>query len=456
MQPESIAIVGGTIIDGNGGKPLQQGVILIQDRRIVAVGGPDVPVPSNAKRIDAKDKYIIPGLMDANVHLVYDFYSGPYTLIRYEGRYDELAIEAAQVALKNGVTTVFDTQGPREYLIKAREAIKSGRASGARIFLAGNILGLGGPCSHDVFPKEREVLPETFTNAIDSLWQDCVGPELVWKSPQQIQRIVREYVGKGIDFVKFAITTHRGDMEHLMFSPRVIAVIVEEARRAGLTAQTHTTSNEGLHLAIEAGVDLMQHVDLTFGPEPIPDETLALMAERRIPGALLPQTEQSLAWYRENARRTPFLKRYEVMDRNARALLQSGAVILLSTDAGLFNANTLTSSAWTSWQPPDESLLILGEGHHNWFLAVEQKGMKPMDALLAATRNIARAYKADHDLGTLEQGKLADLLVLDRNPLESARNYRSVRLVMKDGRLVNRESLPSQALLTARPASATA
>jgi imidazolonepropionase-like amidohydrolase len=192
----------------------------------------------------------------------------------------------------------------------------------------------------------------------------------------------------------------------------------------------------------------MQHVDLTYGPEPIPQETLDMMVRRGIPGGLLPQTERALAWYRQNVHRTPFLKRYETMERNAQALIEAGATLLLTTDAGLFCCNTLSSSAWQSWVPPEEGLLSLGEGHFNWLLAVEEKGMRPMDALLAATRNIARAYKVDADLGTLEKGKIADLLILDKNPLERACHYRSLRQVMKAGRFVDRDSLPTNAFLT--------
>ena len=73
----------------------------------------------------------------------------------------------------------------------------------------------------------------------------------------------------------------------------------------------------------------------------------------------------------------------------------SGVVLLLSTDGGLVSRETQGSSAWSSWVPPEESLLELGEGHFHWLLAVQQKGMKPMQALMAATRNIARAYKVE-------------------------------------------------------------
>jgi len=444
-----LAITGATIIDGNGGEPIRDGVIVIQDGRIVRLGARSTPVPVQARRISADEKYVIPGLLDANVHLLIDFFSGPHTLLRYAGRYADLIIEAAQVALKAGVTTVFDTHGPREDLVRARNAINSGAVSGSRIYLGGNIVGLGGPFSSDMAGLfGGGDLPESIASKINASWEENVGPDLLWMSPQQVRQEIREYARKEIDFLKFALTTHTGRMQHLMFSPRVTRAIIEEARSAGLTVQTHTTTNEGLHLAIESGVDLMQHVDLNFGPCPILDDTIALMAELRVPGAILPQTARALSWCRANARKTPSLEHYDTMDRNVRALLNANVVVLLSTDAGVYSADTLGSSRRKTYVPPEEGLRQLGEGHFNWLLAVEQKGMKPMDALMAATRNIARAYKVDRDIGTLEEGKLADLVILDRNPLENAANYRTISLVMKEGVIVDRAVLPNPKLLT--------
>lgn len=444
-----LAITGGTIIDGNGGEPVRDGVIVIQDGRILRVGDRSMPVPAQARRISAEGKYVIPGLLDANVHLLIDFFSGPHTLIRYADRYADLIVEAAQIALRSGVTTVFDTHGPREDLLRARSAINSGAVAGSRIYLAGNIVGLGGPFSSDMAGLfGAGDLPESITAKINAMWEENVGPDLVWMSPEQVRKQIREYARKEIDFLKFALTTHTSRMQHLMFSPRVTRAIIEEARRAGLTVQTHTTTNEGLHLAIEAGVDLMQHVDLNFGPCPLPEETIEFMAERRVPGAILPQTAKVLSWCRENAWKTPSLKHYETMDRNVRALLSANVVLLLSTDAGVYSTDTVGSSRRKTYVPPEEGLRELGEGHFNWLLAVEQKGMKPMDALQAATRNIARAYKVDRDIGTLEEGKLADLIILDRNPLEQVANYRTISLVMKEGMIVDREALPNPKLLT--------
>ena len=439
------AFVGGTIIDGTGRAPIYRGVVLVQGKRIAAVGDATLSIPAEAHRVSAEGHYIIPGLLDANVHLVLDYW--PLTLIRYEARYDELAIEAAQVTLKNGVTTVFDTWGPLDFLRKARAAVETGETIGSRIFLAGNIVGLGGPFSPDFLQSDH--LLQEFPTRVNALWEQGVGADLVWKSPAQVRTAIRHYLSRGIDFLKFAVTTHCGDQRHIVFSPRVQAAIVEEARAAGKTVQTHSTTNEGLHLALEANVDLVQHADLTFGPEPLPDETIELLAARRTAAAILPQTQSALEWYRAHSDRTPWLKRYEVMDRNVRNLLQGGANLLLSTDGGLFSSNTLNSSSWESWQPPTESLLTLGEGHFHWLLAMQQKGMSPMQALQAATQNIARAYGVEQQIGTLEPGKLADLVILEKNPLEHASNYRSIIAVIKEGERIDRDALPTRRLLTA-------
>ena len=440
-----LAVVGGTLLDGNGGEPIENSVLLIEGKRIVAVGDHSLRAPAHATTIRAAGKYIVPGLMDANVHLVLDI--PPLTLIRYEGRYDELALEAAQTTLRNGVTTVFDSWGPREYLIKARDAVNDRRVTASRIYLAGNIVGLGGPYSEDFFPQGKAVLFD-YASRINAAWQENVGPELMWMAAEQVREEVRRYVQRGIDFLKYAVTGHRpSTLQYIQFSLRVQQAIIEEARRAGIIVQTHTTSVEGLRLAVDLGVDLLQHADLT-GPQPMTAETAELIAERRIPCALLANTDDTLEWYREKARTDANLQRYVVADTNQRTLLHAGAVVLLSTDGGVFSSNTLQSSIWKNHAPPHNSLLNLGEGHFVWLRAAEQKRMKPMDALMAATRNIARAYRVDRDLGTLEKGKIADLVILDENPLASASHYRSIHMVMKEGEVVDLSGLPARRLLT--------
>jgi imidazolonepropionase-like amidohydrolase len=145
---ETRAITGGTVIDGTGNDPIEDGVVVISDDRIIAVGGgSDMAIPRSATIIDACGKYVIPGLMDANVHLFINL--DLETLIKYEDRYHEIIIEGAQIALKHGLTTVFDTWGPRAELVKARDTINAGQAPGSRIYLAGNIIGFDGPFSGD-------------------------------------------------------------------------------------------------------------------------------------------------------------------------------------------------------------------------------------------------------------------------------------------------------------------
>ena len=254
---QTLAVTGGTVIDGTGAAPVSNGVVLITDGRITAVGAAgDVDVPAGATTIDAGGKFVIPGLMDGNLHL---FLNGDLeTLIKHEERLHEIVLEAAQITLKTGQTTVFDTWGPRAALVQARDMINAGEAPGSRIYLAGNIIGFSGPLGPDFRESYAPYVSKAFVKRINETWEENTGRELLWMSPDSVAQVIRNYTTLGMDFLKYGASGHV-DMNLISFSERVQRVIVEEGHRAGITVQTHTTSVESLDMAVEAGVDIITH-----------------------------------------------------------------------------------------------------------------------------------------------------------------------------------------------------
>lgn len=441
----SLLISGATIIDGMAEKPIEGRSIWIDGERIKAIGTRDELGEStrHAEVVDARGKYVIPGLMNANVHLLID--TRLENLVRHEGRYEELITEAAQVSLKNGVTTVFDTNGPRRPLIAVRDYINAGRLLGSRIFCGGWIIGFDGPYSTDFHAKTVDVASSDLVTRINSLCVENVGPDLMWMTPDQVAHEVRAYIHKGLDFIKYASNDHMD--ARLLFSERVQSVLVEEAHRAGIIAQAHTTAVEGLRVAIEAGCDLIQHINVT-GPVPIPKTTLELLVEKRTGAVVFPFTRRRLDLIMKKdlwARRA-----FANIDVNCRNLIRSGASLLLASDGGIrapeVASDPRLKNSWIA--PGEDNLNDLGEGHFFWFEAMQEKGMAPMEMLRAATRNIAAAYAKDKDLGTVEPGKIADLLILDKDPLQAAENYRSIHRILKAGVLVDREVLPMNPIQT--------
>ena len=251
----SLLISGATVIDGVATKPMEGCAIWIDGGRIKAIGRRDEFVSAAIARVyDAKGKYVIPGLIDTNVHLAAPLIMED--IVRFEEGYEAVIAQAAQVTLKNGLTTVCDTWGPRRALISVREKINSAEIPGSRIFCAGNIIGLDGPFSENFFPKLLEVASPALVQRVNAAYAETVGADLTWMPPEEVESIVRKYTGFGIDFIKYASTDHKvpsGASAYLTFSPAVQAVIVQEAHRAGLTVQAHSTSVEGLRVAIEAG-----------------------------------------------------------------------------------------------------------------------------------------------------------------------------------------------------------
>ena len=439
-------IIGGTVIDGTGAAPLRDATVTVAGERIQSVTSTaGTAVPEHAEVIDAHGQYVIPGLMDANAHV----FGGwtPDLMLEYEGRYSDLVMEGVQVALSSGVTTVFDTWGPLEPLITVRDGINRGEVVGSRMFVAGHIIGFGGPLSPDGFAPGSFLGSDT-VDRINSMWEHSVGADLLWCTPDEVRRRVRSYIERsGVDFVKYAACAHLTPL--ITFSASAQRAIVEEAHRAGITAQAHTLSVESLRMEIEAGADVLQHGNIT-GTTPIPDETFQTIIDRQLPVAALVGTERYLAWVGEHGSQWSRTIGFgQTSDENNRRLIKAGARMLLTVDGSVLGPRISDHPSWAHRKGAVDLSQHLGEGHFLWLEAVTERGMAPMEALLSATRYVAEAYGVAADVGTLTPGKRADLIVLDANPLADVRNYRRIAKVMKDGVLVDRDALPVHRIVTA-------
>ena len=440
------AITGATVLDGTGRAPLPDGVVLLDGDRVRSVSrAADTVVPEQAEVIDAAGRYVIPGLMDANVHL----FGAPLpdVLLEHEDGYAAFVEEAAQVTLRASVTTVFDTWGPLGPLQAVRDAIDRGDTAGSRIRAGGNIIGFGGPLSPDFFPPGDGFGPDT-VERINGQWEHGVGADLLWCTPEQVRSRVRDYVDRHRpDFLKYAASGHA--TAFITFSAAAQRVIVEEGHRAGITVQAHTTTVESLRMEIEAGTDLLQHGDIT-GLEPMPEETLKTIVDRRLPVAAMLFTERHHAWVAEHG--SPMMRRlYNThMDGNDRRLVEAGARLLLTTDAFVWGPRLVRHPAFAPFRDMVDTPTRLGESHILWLQGALERGMAPMEALLSATRYIAEAYHVADEVGTLEPGKRADLVILEADPLADVQNYTRIAAVLKDGAVVDRDALPLRPVITTR------
>jgi len=224
---ERLAIVGATIIDGNGGAPIANGTILIDGDRITAVGSrSDTAVPSDSRVIDGSGKFVTPGFIDTNVHL--SLYGGHSperyeTLVRYHNRQEDVVLEASQLHLKVGVTTVRDSYGVLPPLINVRDKIARGDEVGARMLVAGNIVGWGGPFSMS-FSLIRESGLTVFQEQMNDLVAQGAGEELMDMTPSELRTAINAYLDKGVDFIKFGGTGHSSMPTFIGFSPEAQTV----------------------------------------------------------------------------------------------------------------------------------------------------------------------------------------------------------------------------------------
>jgi imidazolonepropionase-like amidohydrolase len=467
QSPTPLAIVGATLIDGNGGPPVPNTTVLMLGDRITAVGPrATVPVPQNAKVLSGEGRYVIPGLVDANSHM--SLYAYTETMLRYGDRNADLVLEAAQLHLKQGVTTVEDSYGALIPLKQVRDAIARGQFVGPRILTSGNIVGWGGPYSTtwgghippSFWGLRDQYVPLT---PFEERWNDFIaqgsGEQLLDMTASELRVAINKYLDKGVDFLKYGGTAHWDQPNLLTFSPDAQKVIIEETHKRGLAVETHTMTLEGMKMAILAGVDVIQHPEYLV--RKISDEVVALMRNRGVICAIVFRTVgpswkahlQRQAAVRARLAATP--NRLQTTDSrqredreldvyvdyrryNAEALITGGCTVAVASDSYVpgapeFSRNPPTGIPGSSG--PGLGTLAQVE-------ALVQLGMTPSQAIVAATKNGALAVKSLDRFGTIEVGKAADILLLGADPLADIRNIRNQVEVIRAGSIVDREALP--------------
>jgi len=469
---QTVAIVGGTLIDGNGGAAQADSVVLVEGARIKALGPrASVAIPKGARVIDAARRFLIPGMIDTNVHLsLYGGINERYeTLVRYNPRQDEIVLEASQIALRRGITTVRDSYGMLLPLVRVRDRIARGEAIGARVLAAGNIVGWGGPYSIS-FSLIRGGNLTRFQEEMNDAIAQGAGEELSLLTPNELRAAINAYLDKGPDFVKYGGTSHFQEPTFIGFSPEAQRALVEETHKRSRVAETHATSVEGPRMAVAAGIDLIQHPEILDGKE-FPDDLIAELRAKDVVCSMLVNTMTGEAWKKhvkdkaevekkrsdaidkdnKPAREKTSAERKKEADElglelelrrsNAQKLVRGGCRVTVGTDNYWAAAPELQRQKKPEAQDHGIGTIVAIEG-------LVELGMKPAEAIVAATRNGAFAARRLQDFGTLEAGKLADIVVLDADPLADIANIRKVRLVMKEGREIDLAKLPEKRVLS--------
>jgi imidazolonepropionase-like amidohydrolase len=475
-QPCAVAIIGVTVIDGNGGAPLADGTVLVRNGKFEQVGKrADVKVPDCAQKVDGTGKFATPGFVDTNVHNGMPTSAAEYA--RYWEKLTDIAIEGAQMHLKYGVTSIRDSYGTMMPLLAARDAIKSGKAVGARMYVAGNIIGWGGTFSKTFRGRDPESYYEEWLN--DQITQGA-GELMPWFGPDSLRVIVNNYIDKGVDFVKIGGTVHSQTEPGLVFSERQFKAIVDAVHKRGLMAETHATTPEGMYIALVSGVDLIQHPEV--GGVPITDEVLKLLDEKKPFCSIHGNNHYGRAYQAAQARASatsggggaggaeankeptelrswPKPKMTEkmiedsiratnarVMRANAEKIVKTSCPITTATDNQVAQAIEFSRdpNQWGAREPGIGTLASIE--------SLVDFGMTPAQAIVAATKNGAKAlpHRMGDSLGTIERGKIADVVMLDANPLQDIKNIRKIRMVIKDGVIIDRDKLPTNPIIYKR------
>ena len=402
-MPMDTLIQAGLLIDGAGDTPRQgaEAALLVRDGRIVALGREAAQgAASDATHLDLRPLTILPGLIDAHVHLIGSPEPGAFRNLGNES--DEwLLLRAAanaRAALLTGLTTVRDCGGRGALVISLAKAVREGLLPGPRIVSCGApITTTGGHCYY-------------------------IGIEA--EGVDNVRHAVRQMHKAGADFIKVMVTgggiTQGSNSRASQYTREELGAIVEDAHRLGHQVAGHMHGTEGIIRAVLAGFDTLEHCSWLARDDAgrdYDDETVDIMLRqgtfvcRTMAGFERLPLEQATPAH-------SFWKDYEVF----RNMVKAGVRIAAGTDAGIDHTPI------TGYVATLETMAGLGE-------------MSNQAVLDSATRIAAEAIGLGDKVGTLEVGKRADLIAVQGNPLEDLRVLRHVSVVMRDGCVMARDGL---------------
>jgi imidazolonepropionase-like amidohydrolase len=410
---EVIALKAAHIFDGKSNALLQNGVVVVQGDKIVDAGS-NLPIPSSARVIDLGDTTLCPGFMDAHTHLTSDF-SGDFNRRRLEEvdlNVSEQAIIAtahARATVEAGFTTVRDLGSrfvaSREFVdVALRNSINKGVIVGPRMLVATK--GIGATGGHfDPTSGFRDFL---FGREPD--YTDGIAD-----GPDEIRKAVRFEIKNGADVIKAAVSggvlSLADEVDTPQLTPAEMAALVDESHRLRKKVAVHCHGDQAAREAIEAGVDSIEHGSF------MKPETLTLMKKK---GTFLTPTLMATEWIMGKLDNYP-------------PVLQAKAKAAAAARSDMFR-NAVKMGVRISFGT-DAAVYPHGQNAKEFKLMVDL-GMKPIDALKSATANDAELLGIGQKVGTLEKGKLADVIAVPGDPTVDITGTERVSFVMKEGKVI--------------------
>ena len=406
------AIINANLLNGTREMEVENDVTVLVEGNVIKKIGKDIKIPDGYKVYNLSHKYLMPGLINMHVHLFgtgkpsKNISGGPtqkYVIKFIKTGLGHIVLNKiverdALLALNSGVTTI-RCVGDFEYAdVKLRDRINQGKLVGPRMFVSGPAITVTHGHGDGTFA-------------------------IVCDTPEAAREQARKNLANGTDFIKICNTggvmdsTEKGHAGILRMPMEVTKAIVDEAHKAGVIVASHTESTEGVRQALEAGVDSVEH------GAPMDDEIIKLYKEKGSfvtctisPALPISKLDPEFTKMTDIHIFNGNIVAQGIID-SARQGVENGVPVALGTDAACPFA-----MQYNMWR--ELAYFVKYTGVDNRF------------ALYSATLNNARLLKMDDKIGSIEEGKLADMIVTDDNPLEDLRTLKDVRMVFVDGNVI--------------------